>query len=280
MSFNLFLQYLLPKAILSRLMAKIANCRVPLVKNFIIKQYCRFYRIDLSEALESSYSNYITFNDFFTRALKTDSRPIVNDKGTIISPVDGKIWQIGEVSTNRINAKGKSFTLEQLLADNKDASQFCDANFAVLYLAPYNYHRIHMPIDGKLRSMRYVPGKLFSVNPNIVNHIPDVFAKNERVISMFDTSLGQIAVIFVGAIFVGSIETKWAGLVTPHSQRNLTNWNYSEQNIIFGRGMEIGSFKLGSTVILLFPKGTIKWNECLKTDIPIKMGQSLGGIII
>jgi len=264
-------------------MAKIANCRIPLIKNFIIKYYCKFYHIDMSDALEPNCFNYPTFNAFFTRALKFGSRPITNDIKAIVSPVDGKIWQIGKVNVDfvdsRINAKGKSFTLEELLANAKDAAQFRDANFAVLYLAPSNYHRIHMPIEGKLHSMRYVPGQLFSVNPNIVNHIPDVFAKNERVVSIFDTCLGQAAIIFVGAIFVGSIETAWAGLVAPNGQKNISNWNYDEQNITFARQAEIGKFKMGSTVILLFPKGTIKWDEQLQQGVSIKMGQTLGVLL-
>jgi phosphatidylserine decarboxylase len=277
MSLKLLLQYLLPHHILSRLIAKIANCRVPAIKNFIITQYCKFYHIDMSEALESDRFNYITFNDFFTRALKPGARPIIGDERAIVAPVDGKIWQIGAVSASSINAKGRNFTLQQLLADDHDASLFQDANFAVLYLAPYNYHRIHMPIAGKLRKMRYVPGKLFSVNPAIVDRMPDVFAINERVVSLFDTVLGPVAVVFVGAMIVGSIETKWAGVVAPRSQRKITNWNYSEQdNITFERGEEIGNFKLGSTVILLFPKGVMKWDEYLQANVPIKMGQILG----
>ena len=277
MSLNLVLQYLLPKHILSRLVAKIANCRISLIKNFIISQYCKFYNIDMSDALETNPLNYPTFNDFFTRALKPNARPTTSEQKAIVSPVDGKIWQIGKIDAGQlINAKGKGYTLEQLFADNKDAARFHNANFAVLYLAPYNYHRIHMPIEGKLRSMRYIPGKLFSVNPNIVNHIHDVFAKNERVVAMFDTALGQVAIILVGAMIVGSIETKWAGEITPNKQTDLTNWDYSKENIMFERGMEMGSFKLGSTVILLFPEKTVNWDATLQQNTPIKMGQRLG----
>jgi len=277
MSLNLVLQYLLPKHILSRLVAKIANCRVSLLKNFIISQYCKFYNIDMSDAFEPNPLNYSTFNDFFTRALKPNARPITDDPKAIISPVDGKIWQIGKVNANQlINAKGKSYTLEQLIADNKDTAQFHNGNFVVLYLAPYNYHRIHMPIEGKLRLMRYIPGKLFSVNPKIVNHIPDVFAKNERVVAMFDTAIGPVMMILVGAMIVGSIETKWAGVVTPNKQTDLTSWDYSKENIVFERGKEVGSFKLGSTVILLFPEKTVQWDAAFQQNTSIKMGQQLG----
>lgn len=277
MTLKLLLQYLLPQHILSRLVANIANCSIRPIKNFIISQYCKFYHINMTDMLEPNPLNYPTFNKFFTRALKTGARPIDGDEKTIVSPIDGKIEQIGQANENLlINAKGKNFTLEQLFADNKDAARFHNANFAVLYLAPSNYHRIHMPILGKLRSMRYVPGRLFSVSPNIADHIPDVFARNERVIVTFDTAFGIMAMVLVGAMIVGSIETSWADTVTPNKQKNASNWDYIKQEIIFDRGVEIAKFKLGSTVILLFPEGAMRWNQTLQKDSLIKMGQSLG----
>lgn len=276
MSFTLLLQYLIPKGILSRLAAKIANCRCAWIKNFIIKKYCAFYHIDMSEALEPNCLNYLTFNDFFTRALREDARFIDYRPQAIIAPVDGKIWQIGEVDAYGITAKGRGFTLEQLLADTGSAAQFKRASFTVLYLAPDNYHRVHMPLAGRLRAMRYIPGSLFSVNPCIVNHIPNVFARNERVVTIFDTVLGPLAIIFVGAMIVGSIETLWSGVVCPRQQKKLVTWDYSEKNISFERGSEIGRFKFGSTVILLAPEKTIAWDKHLEPNVPIKMGQSLG----
>jgi len=277
MILTLLLQHLLPQHILSRLVAKIANCRVRSIKNFVISQYCKFYNIDMTDMSEPDPINYSTFNDFFTRALKSGARPITNDEKVIISPVDGKIWQIGKINDNLlINAKGKGFTLEQLLVDKENSIRFRNANFAVLYLAPSDYHRIHMPINGKLSSMRYVPGKLFSVNPKIVDYIPDVFAKNERVILTFDTVFGSMVMILVGAIIVGSIETTWAGVIMPNKQKSITNWDYADQEISFAHGSEIGRFKLGSTVILLFPEGVMQWNKALQKDASIKMGQSLG----
>jgi phosphatidylserine decarboxylase len=280
MSLNLLLQYLLPQHILTRLVAKIANCRIPLIKNFIISQYCKFYRIDMTDVLEPNPANYPTFNEFFTRALRPGTRPITNDQKTIISPVDSKIWQIGQINDNLlIGAKGKSFTLEQLFVDNEDAAHFHNANFAVLYLAPSNYHRVHMPIKGKLRSMRYIPGRLFSVKPNIVNHIPRVFAKNERVVVTFDTVFGTMAMVLVGAMIVGSIKTSWAGMITPNKQKSIINWDYTKQEIVFERGLEIGGFELGSTVILLFPEKTMQWNQALQKDSSIKMGQGLGTLL-
>jgi phosphatidylserine decarboxylase len=279
MMLNLLLQYLLPHYILSRLVAKMANCRVRLVKNFFITQYCRFYNIDMTEALEPNLFNYQTFNDFFGRALKPEARLITGDKKTIVSPSDGKISQFGVVNKDQmINAKGKGFTLEQLIANNKDAAQFRSANFAVLYLAPSDYHRIHMPIRGRLISMRYVPGRLFSVNPKIIKHIPDVFAKNERVIITFDTVFGAMMMVLVGAMIVGSVETMWEGVVMPNKQNSIVDWNYGGQEIVFERGMEIGRFKLGSTVILLFPEKTMQWNKTLQQNAVIKMGQGLGVI--
>lgn len=280
MTLNLLLQYLLPQHILSRLVAKIANCRIRLFKNIIIYLYCKFYHIDMTDACEFNSFNYPSFNAFFTRALKPGARPIIIDKRTILSPVDGKIWQIGKINANQfISAKGSSFTLRQLFADNEGAAQFNNANFAILYLAPSDYHRIHMPIRGKLCSMRYIPGRLFSVNPNIVNNIPDVFAKNERVIITFATVFGTIAVILVGAMIVGSIVTTWAGTITPNRKNTVIDWDYTAQDIIFEPGLEIGLFKLGSTAILLCPEKAICWNQELQRDTSIKMGQSLGVVL-
>lgn len=275
MTLNLLLQHLLPQRILSRLVANIANCQIRFIKNFLINRYHKFYHIDMTDALEPNPVNYPTFNEFFTRKLKPSARPIISNKKTIVSPVDGKIWQIGQIDDNLlISAKGKNFTLGQLLANNQDAIQFHNANFAVLYLAPSNYHRVHMPVHGKLLLMRYIPGRLFSVNPNTVEYIPDVFARNERVIVVF----GTMAMVLVGAMIVGSIETSWAGVVMPNKQNRITEWDYTKQEIIFERGAEIGNFKLGSTVILLFPERTIQWNQTLQNGNAIKMGQSLGTI--
>lgn len=277
MNLNILLQYLLPQHILSRIVARIANCRIRPIKNFVINQYCKFYHIDMTDMVEPNSIAYPTFNEFFTRKLKPGSRPISSDDKSIVSPVDGKIGQIGAINKNLlVSAKGKNFTLEQLLADNKDATQFHNANFVVLYLAPSNYHRIHMPVRGKLRSMRYIPGKLFSVNPNTINRIPGVFARNERVVITFDTAFGIMSMILVGAIIVGSIETTWAGVVMPNKHKGVVNWDYTKQEIIFEPGSEVGSFKLGSTVILLFPEKTMQWNKTWQKDNPIKMGQNLG----
>lgn len=271
------LQYLLPQHILSRLGAKVANCRIRLIKNLVIYLCCRFYRITMTDALETNPFNYSTFNDFFTRALQPAARPIAGGEQTVVAPVDGRVWQIGKLNANYfVSAKGHNFTVEQLLAARDLATQFNDADFTVLYLAPSDYHRIHMPIKGKLASMHYVPGKLFSVKPSVINNIPGVFAKNERVIINFETAVGNMAMILVGAMFVGSIVTTWAGTIVPSYQETVTNWDYTKQDLVFAKGEEVGRFKFGSTVILLYPAGTIQWHQELQQNTVIKMGQSLG----
>lgn len=231
----------------------------------------------MAEMLEVNPVKYPTFNAFFIRALKPGVRLIDQDKHKIMSPVDGKIWQIGKVDNQLlIQAKGKGFTLEQLLASKQEALEFTHANFTVLYLAPYNYHCIHMPVAGKLLTMRYIPGKLFSVNPSIIASIPDIFAKNERVVLTFATEFGNMVMVLVGAMIVGSIETVWHGLVTPTQNQKVTEWDYSKQEIMFAKGEQIAHFKLGSTVILLFPENVIAWQEQLQQFDKIQMGQDLG----
>lgn len=280
MNLNLLLQYILPHHALSRFIAVFANCQISWLKNVIIAAYCKFYNIDaacMTEMLEINPLKYPTFNEFFIRALKPGARLIDQDRCKIMSPVDGKIWQIGQVHKQLlIQAKGRGFTLEQLLASKQEALEFTHANFAVLYLAPYNYHRIHMPVAGKLLKMRYIPGKLFSVNPDIIAHIPDIFAKNERVVVTFATEFGTMAMILVGAMIVGSIETVWHGSVVPNQNKQVVEWDYSKQEIRFAKGEQIAHFKLGSTVILLFPENIIAWQEQLKQYDKIQMGQDLG----
>lgn len=282
MNLNLLLQYILPHHLLSRFIALFANCQIGWLKNLIIIAYCKFYHIDaacMAEMLEANPLKYPTFNEFFIRALKPGARLINQDKRKIMSPVDGKIWQIGRVDDQLlIQAKGKGFTLEQLLASKQEAPEFAYANFSVIYLAPYNYHCIHMPVAGKLLTMRYIPGKLFSVNPNIIANIPDVFAKNERVVLTFATEFGNMVLVLVGAMIVGSIETVWHGPVTPTRNQQVTEWDYSKQEIRFAKGEQVAHFKLGSTVIVLFPENTIIWQEQLQQFDKIQMGQNLGAL--
>ena len=273
------LQYIIPKHPLSRLIAKLADCHICWIKNTVINAFCKFYRINLTEALETDYKKYATFNDFFTRQLKNEARPISKDDKAIISPVDGRVLQIGKCqNTQLITAKKSNFTLSQLLGSEVDAKKFNNGSFAVLYLAPNDYHRIHMPALGTLTHMRYIPGNLFSVNPEIVAHIPNVLARNERVISIFNSDLGPFAVIMVGAVIVGSIETSWAGMVAPNQSPNITT-EYPHATFSYQRGDEIGRFKLGSTVILLFPENKIAWEQNLNINSPVKMGNKIGTIV-
>lgn len=280
MKINLLLQYILPHHLLSRLIAVFANCKIVWLKNLIIITYCKFYHIDaacMAEMLETDPLQYPSFNAFFIRALKPDARTIDPDQQHIMSPVDGKIWQIGRVDDQLlIQAKGQGFTLEQLLASKPEALAFTGANFAVLYLAPYNYHCIHMPISGRLLTMRHIPGKLFSVNPNIIAEIPDVFAQNERVVLTFATEFGPMIMVLVGAMIVGSIETSWHGVVAPNGNKQVTQWDYADQQLVFAKGQQLAHFKLGSTVILLFPQEVMTWQEQLGQFDQVRMGQNLG----
>ena len=279
-SLKTVLQYLLPKRILSQLAAKAADCRWRLVKNLLIDCFSKFYKIDLNEAIETNPHNYATFNDFFARQLKTNARTIACEPNTVISPVDGKIMQIGKCSnTQLISAKNSNFTISQLIGNQQDANAFENGTFAVLYLSPNNYHRVHMPITGKLRKARYIPGNLFSVNPEVVAHIPNILARNERLVSLFETAIGEMAVIMVGAMIVGGIEAAWSGTIAPNKSNALTTINYDAYDITYKYGEEIGHFKLGSTVILLFPKNTVQWRADLEVNSPIQMGNKLGMIV-
>jgi len=270
-------QYVVPQHLLSRLLGMVAECSWPAVKDPFIKQFASIYDVNMSEAVEEDPTAYACFNDFFTRALKEDARSITADG--IACPADGAISQIGEISNDLIfQAKGHYYQLAHLLGgSHQQAEMFKDGSFATVYLSPKDYHRVHMPFGGQLSSMTYVPGKLFSVNGRTANQVPSLFARNERVVSIFETELGPMAVILVGAMIVASIETVWSGLVTP-PKRQLRVTDYSSdgrQPIQLGRGDEMGRFKLGSTAIVLFPKGKVSWEEGLEEGSPVRMGQKL-----
>lgn len=274
------LQHLLPKKLLSRLVGNITACRVAGIKNFFIKNYCRHYKIDLNHASETNYTNYGSFRDFFTRALKPEARPINGDDRAIISPVDGIIQQIGDLvdEDKIITAKGRGLRVGQLLGNYHEGEKFLRGTFIVLYLSPADYHRVHMPTNGQLTLMRYISGKLFSVSPKIINKIPNIFTRNERVVINFDCRFGRMGLILVGALLVGSIETIWAGRVNS-DQGKMVDWNYVDQKITLKIGEEIGRFNLGSTVILLFPKETIRLNSESKEGKRVRMGEKLGEIL-
>lgn len=264
-------QYLIPKQFLTFLAGCLANVSNPAVKNYVIEQFIKTYHVNMDEALLDAQS-YACFNDFFIRHLKPECRPIAAAK--IISPVDGCISEIGPIKQGQIvQAKGRDYTVQQLLAcDSHTADQYLNGQFATLYLSPKDYHRIHMPIDAELLSMTYVPGALFSVQPTTARVIPKLFARNERLVVYFQTKLGPMAMVLVGATIVGAIGTSWHGeLVRSKKQQTFT---YGQQ--FLKQAEEMGYFKLGSTVILLFANGTdVQWNDGLVAGSAIRFGEAL-----
>ncbi|MBN1684931.1 MAG: phosphatidylserine decarboxylase [Gammaproteobacteria bacterium] len=272
-----FLQYVLPTRFLSRCVGYFAHNQCRFLKNILIKRFIKHYHVDMSEAKKSNIHDYKSFNDFFTRQLKPQSRIINTDPDAIICPVDGFVSQLGNIHNNTlIQAKGKNYKLKDLIISQKYVDRFIHGKFATLYLSPRDYHHIHMPTDGKLVEMIYVPGRLFAVNPPSVQTIPNLFAKNERVICYFETNKGVMAIILVGALFVGSIHTAWAGKITPNRSNQIQSYNYSNKNITLKRGERLGHFELGSTVILLFEPHQMDWNATgLKPSDRVKMGQKI-----
>ena len=269
---------LLPTHVISRIVFRLSRCRVPFVKNNLIRIYLSLFDIDLSQARESNPFAYSSWNAFFTRSLRDDARPIDQDDNIIVSPVDGTISQIGYIDDNQIlQAKGHYYSAEALLADETLGHEFRNGAFITIYLSPRDYHRIHMPCTGVLQRMLHIPGRLYSVAPHTVNTIKGMFAKNERVISLFNSSCGDIALSLVGAINVGAIETTWAGLVTPPMGHSISDISYPpEEQAHLAKGQEMGRFNLGSTVILLFQENQVKWLDTLKAGDRLLMGQAIG----
>ena len=265
-----FLQFLLPQHLLSRLMFRFARIQSPWIKNSFTSWFVSKYKVNLNEALLEDIDEYKHFNDFFTRALKDGSRPISDSQ--LVSPVDGVVSQYGSIKDSLIvQAKGKNYSVESLLAENSKNDLY--TSFVTIYLSPKDYHRIHMPLDGSLKSMKYIPGNLFSVNQRTVDDIDQVFARNERLVCYFDSEYGEIALVMVGAIFVGSMETSWEGQITPPYNKSVKTFEYDSRQIKLSKGEELGRFNMGSTVILLLPHNVSKMNfEFNKT---LKMGQSL-----
>ncbi|KJY97739.1 Phosphatidylserine decarboxylase proenzyme [Pseudoalteromonas sp. THAF3] len=248
-------QYALPKHGVSRLVGKLAAAKAGKLTTSLIKLFIKQYKIDMSEAQHEDPSHYQSFNEFFTRPLKAGIRPLCEDDNIIAHPVDGAISQLGDINEGQLlQAKGHHYSVQTLLGGNQaDAEPFLGGKFATIYLAPKDYHRIHMPVDGTLKRMIYVPGDLFSVNPLTAQNVPNLFARNERVVAIFDTDIGPLAMVLVGATIVASIETVWAGTVTPPAGKDVFSWDYpSEGNraVKLKKGEEMGRFKLGSTVIL------------------------------
>ncbi|MBK4765006.1 MAG: phosphatidylserine decarboxylase [Pantoea sp. Brub] len=275
--------YVLQKNI-TTLVGYLSNCKLGFLTKLYINIFVWFYKINMHEALEQNISNYLTFNNFFIRYLKKDVRPIDLNINVITAPADGQISQFGNINYNQlIQAKQYYYTLNELLAgDNIMSSKFLNGQFITTYLAPYNYHRVHMPYKGVLREMIYVPGSLYSLSSHNLNKISNIFTKNERVICYFDTDIGPMVQILVGAIIVGSIETVWAGIVTPPHKNKIHKWYYHSLNqnkITLLKGQEMGLFKLGSTVINLFAKKYIKLSKHLQLNDKICVGQPLGNVL-
>jgi phosphatidylserine decarboxylase len=275
-------QYVAPQLAISRMAGRLAdNESVPALKNRVVNWFIGRYGVDMSEALESDPGAYASFNAFFTRALKPGLRPVDTGDSVMISPVDGAISQLGHITDGRVfQAKGQSFSLNELLGgEQQRAETFDNGEFATIYLSPKDYHRIHMPLAGTLREMIYVPGKLFSVNPTTAENVPNLFARNERVVCIFDTAAGPMALVLVGAMIVGSVETTWAGIVAPGiRQVDVTRYDGLKTPIRFDKGEEMGRFRLGSTVVMVMPKGTVNWNSDQNAGGRVRMGEAFGEI--
>lgn len=269
---------IIPQHSISRLLGKLANARLGKLTHWAIQRFIAHYQVDLSEAIISDSSAFSSFNDFFIRQLKPEARPICREKHVVISPVDGRISEMGFIQKDQLlQAKNHYFNLKDLCgSDVSLAARFEDGAFLTAYLAPKNYHRIHMPVAGKLKKMIYVPGSLFSVNPTAVQRVSNLFSKNERVICLFETAIGDVAVIAVGAMIVGSVVMNWHGVVMPRRSRECRQWLYHHQHIILERGDELGYFRLGSTVIILFEKNTVAWLTHLKENSELKLGEKVG----
>lgn len=274
-------QYLIPQHLLSRLVGYIADCDWPWVKNNFIAWFIGRYQVDMREAVDPEPLNYKNFNAFFTRELQAEARPIATDANTIVCPADGAISQLGTISHGRIfQAKGQDYSLVELLGGDEDIAQpFQHGSFATVYLSPKDYHRVHMPLAGKLKTMVYVPGDLFSVNGTTADNVPRLFARNERAVCIFDTEIGPMAIVLVGAMIVAGIETVWSGQVTPIKRQIRTHQYLSRRKTIsLKKGEEMGRFKLGSTAIVLFGPDAMAWLDDYRAGSATRMGAAMGSI--
>ncbi len=271
------LQHIVPQHLLSRLIGHLASSQAPWIALPLIRNFMNRFQIDLSEAEREDPMLYKSFNDFFTRSLKPACRPLAEgDASILISPADGAISQLGTITSGRIlQAKGQDFTLLELLGGDQAACKKLEGgSFMTVYLSPRDYHRVHMPASGKLIRMTHIPGALFSVNQVTAQYVPRLFARNERVVCLFDTEHGLMAVILVGAMIVASIETVWAGLVAPRT-RGILHTDYGAEAPTLNRGAEMGRFLLGSTVIVLTEPERFAWQEDLKPGQSLRMGQRI-----
>ena len=269
-------QYLLPKKLVTQLAGRFASAELDGVTQAAISRFVAHYGVDMSEAAEPDITRYASFNDFFTRALRAGARPLAD--ADYVCPVDGAISQFGAIERDQIfQAKGHHYSTCALLAgDAALAAEFEHGQFATIYLSPKDYHRIHMPCAGRLLRMVYVPGDLFSVNPTTVRGVPGLFARNERVVCVFDTARGPFVLVLVGATIVGSMATVWHGVVNPPRPGEIKRWDYTNQPVELAKGAEMGRFLLGSTVVLLWPKSTLKFNPDWTPGGAVRMGQMMG----
>ena len=269
-------QYLLPKRALTVLAGKLAAARAGRLTTALIRRFSGRYRVDMSEAANPDIAAYASFNDFFTRPLRSEARPLA--AADFLCPVDGAISQCGAIAGDQVfQAKGHAYSTTALVGGERAlAAQFDDGRFATLYLSPRDYHRIHMPCAGRLRRMIHVPGELFSVNPTTARGVPGLFARNERVVCVFDGAAGPFVMVLVGATIVGSMATVWHGQVNPPRPAGIRQWDYADGEVALARGEEMGRFLLGSTVVLLFPKDTLEFDPAWQPGRAIRMGEAMG----
>ncbi|MEC5210959.1 phosphatidylserine decarboxylase [Psychrobacter sp. PL15] len=267
------LQQFVPQQQLSKVAGRLAASRHPIVKRVFIRSFAKAYNVHLDDCERQSFKAYESFNDFFTRELKDDARTIDSTINGIVSPADGVISQLGQIQDHKLlQAKGRHYDVGQLLADSEDGSYFADGSFATVYLAPSNYHRVHMPFSGTLTKTRYVPGTLFSVNTTTAANVPDLFARNERLVCMFDTEYGKAAVVMVGAMIVAGIETVATGKIT-----RTDDMQEMDHDMSLAQGDELGRFYLGSTAIVILPKtANADWQDHMTANASVQMGQLLG----
>jgi phosphatidylserine decarboxylase len=270
------LQHLLPKQALTSLAGRFAAAKAGAVTTAVIRWFVGQYGVNMREAAEPDVTKYATFNDFFTRALKPGARPI--STGDLICPVDGAISQSGDIAGDQIlQAKGHQYTVQALVGgDGALADEFRDGSFATIYLSPKDYHRIHMPCDGRLVRMLHVPGDLFSVNPATARSVPGLFARNERVVCVFETEAGPFVMVLVGATIVGSMATVWHGVINAERPGTIREWHYTDQDIRLAKGDEMGRFQLGSTVVMLFRPNYIMFDRKWKPELTVRMGEFMG----
>lgn len=268
-------QYFLPKQALTQLMGRLANLQAGSTTTAVIKWFIQRYQVDMSEAANPDPAAYPSFNAFFTRALRPGARPLA--QADWICPVDGAVSQLGAIQGEQIfQAKGHHYSTQALVGgDAQLAAQFQDGNFATIYLSPRDYHRIHMPCAGKLLRMVHVPGELFSVNPTTARGVPGLFARNERVVCVFEGPFGPFVMVLVGATIVGSMATVWHGIVNPPRTGKIREWNYAQQDVQLAQGAEMGRFLLGSTIVLLTPKSDMQFNTEWQTAKPVRLGETM-----